>query len=301
MSIAMQSIAMKALASKISMILSALVVASTASSQSTPVSGKSVDARVVDTLSRLAVNEDYLKVDLFQRHVGESWLLSPAETAAVNERALRALEGDFAPQAAQKRRSAMDPEVALKLQNSIAIHPVVGDKATAEYDNRGFGMGFCFGRAAYVHMMALRLGLGKGSIKKIFAVGDQRTGDVHWRYHVATAVFTKNGWMVLDNVPGKMMTPREWLNWVNESSTDGKLRIYVTEPEKFAPGPGRYTPAEFGLKLSKERDAYAHYFRDLVGWFALAGEDSFRRLGLPVPKLRTTPTRACSQLFKISL
>ncbi|MFN9069231.1 MAG: hypothetical protein ACK5V3_18555, partial [Bdellovibrionales bacterium] len=83
-----------------------------------------------------------------------------------------------------------------KLHNYSINHPIVGMSALAKYDPTN-EIGFCFGRALFVHLELLRRGVSKDSIKKVFVVGDiveQLNGqEIRWQFHVATAVRDTQG------------------------------------------------------------------------------------------------------------
>lgn len=176
---------------------------------------------------------------------------------------------------------AISIDQAQNLLDSINEHPVVGDKAYDSYNRKGTEIGFCFGRAAYVHLALLRMGVKKDAIKKIWTVGETG-GEVNWIYHVATAVRTTDGnWTVIDNFVGHLLTAQEWASEMREMTVDGKKATFITDAKRFHPGADKYTRVELGLNLTKQADFYQHYFKDLFKWFgSLSSHKWFDRYGL---------------------
>lgn len=145
--------------------------------------------------------------------------------------------------------------------NEIARHPIYG--SYGPYERPGVSIGYCFGRAYGVHRAALAKGFSKDQIRKLWVVGPMDSGWNKWQFHVATAVRDGNGtWWVIDTFTGKPMIPEDWFSVFKKQSEDGKLRIYATNPEKFAPTPGKYSRINLGLDLKKTDDWYLHYFKD---------------------------------------
>lgn len=173
--------------------------------------------------------------------------LTPAETASPKE--------------------AITRKQAQNLLRSISPHPVVGQRAYDSYNRSPTEIGYCFGRATYVHLALLRMGVRKDAIKKIWTVGETG-GAMNWIYHVATAVRTTDGnWTVIDNFVGRLITAQEWAAEMRKMTVDGKKATFITDAKKFHPGTGTYSRTELGLHLSRETDFYKHYFADLFKWF----------------------------------
>ncbi len=150
-----------------------------------------------------------------------------------------------------KRQKYVTKEFAEQLLKKINLDPVAGPKGYPIYDpeNR---YGFCFGRATWVWLQALKAGVDKQSIKKIFLVGPMKNGGTEWQFHVVTALRTSKGffsdtWVVVDPNFKKILTVEEFFTHYNRSSTDYKLRLFVTEPQRLGPsstikfGPAHYT------------------------------------------------------------
>lgn len=176
---------------------------------------------------------------------------------------------------------AITPKQAQRLLDSISPHPVVGQEAYDFYNRPGREIGFCFGRATYVHLALLKMGVKKEAIKKIWTVGETG-GQMNWIYHVATAVRTTDGkWTVIDNFVGKLVTAQEWATEMRKMTVDGKKATFITDAKKFHPQTGTYSRVELGLDLSREKDYYQHYFRDLFAWFSSSeAHEWFSKYGL---------------------
>ncbi len=178
-------------------------------------------------------------------------------------------------------REAISRKQAQKLLNSISPHPVVGQRAYDSYNREGTEIGYCFGRATYVHLALLKMGVKKDAIKKIWTVG-LTGGQVNWIYHVATAVRTTDGnWTVIDNFVGRLITAQEWATQMRGMTIDGKKATYITDAKKFGPQTGKYTRVQLGLGLSRETDFYKNYFGDLLKWFSsIESHKYFSRYGV---------------------
>lgn len=165
------------------------------------------------------------------------------------------------------------------IMNVVKNHPVVGLNVQ-KYERGDSSLGFCFGRATYLHLLFLKLGLQKNSIEKIWALGhildDKRSG--YWQFHVATMVYTQfQGWVVLDINVGYPMTVADWMQYYQKQNDDRKIRFYYTDPSKFGPSLGRYDRIQLGLDTPVELDWYKHYFKDMMS--SLKNE-SLEQLGL---------------------
>ena len=150
--------------------------------------------------------------------------------------------------------------------NSVKRNPVVSPAYGARYDSRKVGIGYCFGRAAYVHFALLKMGLQPQSIKKIWAVGPiDSGGEIKWDFHVATVAYsTEQGWLVIDNDLDEVTSVRKWTKQIKAGSADQKLRFYITDAEKFSVDLGAYSFLQMGLKLPWFEDVYGHYFVDMI-------------------------------------
>lgn len=104
---------------------------------------------------------------------------------------------------------------------------------------RGGEIGFCFGRALYIHYLLVKAGVPQEQLIKIFTLGELLVGGQVWRFHVALAVRDKKaGFLVLDPLQSKPIPYGDWLKVVSKYDIKGpfsRSRFYVTEPRKFLP------------------------------------------------------------------
>lgn len=164
-------------------------------------------------------------------------------------------------------KDAISLEQANNLLKTISPHPIVGNAAYDSYNRSPTEIGYCFGRATYVHIALLRMGVKKDAIKKIWTVG-ATGGATNWIYHVATAVRTTDGnWTVIDNFVGRLLTAQEWASQMRTLTIDGKKATFISDAKKFGPKTGAYSRLQLGLDLSRDKDFYKHYFADLFKWF----------------------------------
>lgn len=207
--------------------------------------------------------EDWLSQNLLKRQQYLREANTIDELLAMEQKELSKLTKLASPEASD----AITLKQANKLLKSISPHPIVGDIAYDYYNRAGREIGFCFGRATYVHLALLRMGVKKDAIKKIWTVG-QTGGEVNWIYHVATAVRTTDGnWTVIDNFVNRLVTAQEWATMMRTMTVDGKKATFITDAKKFGPKTGAYSRVQLGLELSRDKDFYQNYFVDLFKWF----------------------------------
>ncbi len=220
--------------------------------------------------------ESLVNVDLLQFQSDETYTLNKSEVRKLNEENFQRLE-NFDPRPIKGRVNSIPLDYADLVYDSINQHPVVSEFRIYDYRN-GHQIGFCFGRATYVHLALIRSGVNKRSIKKIWAVGPMVTGDTAWQFHVATAVLADDGeWYAIDTFQGQVVPVRAWFKTMLGVATDGSLRFYVTEPRKFSVSLGEYSRIELGLDLNEDQDWYTHYFKKLMKWTA---DESLESVGL---------------------
>ncbi len=196
-----------------------------------------------------------------------------------NERALGELNAYGTDRKVSGRLNAITTEQAKMVLNSIHRHPVVSDYEYDRYNRPGVEIGFCFGRAAYVHLALLKMGVNKDSIKKIWAVGPMQTAEIAWDFHVATLVKSVDGsWLAIDSFVGRVMSVETWIKEIDKISQPGhRNRYYFSNPKKFSVSLGTYDRVQLGLDLNADQDWYRGYFADLMKWFR---EDNLQSVGL---------------------
>lgn len=211
--------------------------------------------------------ESLVSQDLLQVQAYETTGKTKSQVEKMNEANFQRLS-DYSPRPTHGRVYSIPLEYADDVYYSINQHPVVSEFRIYDYRN-GHQIGFCFGRATYVHLVLLRSGMDKRSIKKIWAVGPMVTGDTEWQFHVATAVLAEDGqWYAIDTFQGRVVPVREWFRAMQEVATDKTLRFYVSEPSKFSVSLGEYSRIQLGLDLSADQDWYSHYFKKLMEWMS---------------------------------
>lgn len=191
--------------------------------------------------------------------------LSNEEIASLNQLMADSIN-NYIPPANDHRAQAIDWKRAQRILDVVFDHPTIGFKADDFYSQPGEEMGFCFGRAMYMHLLALKLGIQKESIKKIWAVGPMHSDKpgIEWGYHVALLIFSKQGWIVLDPNSMRVLPIQEWVRIYSLKSLDGRLRFYATGAEKFGLYSGQYSRYILGLDLTPSEDWFKHYFVDML-------------------------------------
>jgi hypothetical protein len=153
---------------------------------------------------------------------------------------------------------------AEQVLDAALYNPVVGLHMNSKYDPHNKGIGFCFGRAMFVHMYLAMNNLHRGSIKKAFIIGPMSRGE--WAWHVTTIVQSTDArgreiWLAIDPVADEVMEVKQWYNNWRKVSDDGKLRLYITDAHKFGAGASWYSEDKISIAF------YNHYFRDMMRWF----------------------------------
>ena len=188
------------------------------------------------------------------------------EVAAMNAKTLLDLEAEIPFSENHRQKSQISMKTAEMLLQQIRENPVV-KPGSSKYDQPGTSIGYCFGRATFVHMLLLKLGVQKKSIQKIFAVGPMKAGGITWQFHVATLTYVENiGWAVIDSNHIHPIPVKEWMEHYYSQALDGKVRFYATDASKFTFELGQYTRTQLGIGMSKERDWYKNYFKDMFDW-----------------------------------
>ncbi len=188
---------------------------------------------------------------------------SPEEALIKNNLALKNLdELKIAPASSFKKTGLEEREIN-QLFRKVSDNPVASLSRVDDYSVNTPGMGYCFGRATTAHIKALGSGLNKQSVRKVWALGDLKTGDINWRYHVTTIVRDTNGkWHAIDPIFGRSMSVEDWYKEMKKFDSKGDMRIFDTPAQRFGPtSPSKYSPQV--LKDS----SYENYFTDLMKSF----------------------------------
>ena len=209
----------------------------------------------------------YQEIEKIERgsrdHQDTVWQVDAENTKAMKE--LR----DW-PWGKVNRKKYITKNDADMLLAGMANDPVAGRSSWLTYDPE-LRFGFCFGRATWAWLEAIALGYDKSSIKKLFLIGPMKTGNITWQFHVATAIrargIIRDQWLVIDSNFDKVVTVEEFFEKYKAQSTDQKLRLIITEPQRLGPsntakfGPGHY-------KNVANDASYNQYFKDLVSSIA---------------------------------
>lgn len=168
------------------------------------------------------------------------------------------------------RKKYVSDIIAKDLLRRSRKDPVIGPLGYGTYDPQSI-YGFCFGRATWVWLEALKAGLDKQSIKKVFLIGPMKTGTVDWQFHVATAIRSRgifsDTWLVIDPNFDRVLTVEEFLNHYSAYSTDDKLRMVITDPQRLGPSSTiKFGPAHY--KNNHNDENYNRYFQDMLENFS---------------------------------
>lgn len=175
-----------------------------------------------------------------------------------NQSLVNALRASPIPTSSTQKTTLTDQEIRT-LYRALENHPVASCKHLPKYDPQG-NIGFCFGRAAAAHLLALQEGLHKESVRKIWAVGTMYANDVTWGHHVATMVRgADKKWHVLDPEYKKAMPLENWIREVKKMDADGKLIFVSSDAKRFGP-----VSSDTYQALEIKSDFYNQYFEDLL-------------------------------------
>lgn len=124
------------------------------------------------------------------------------------------------------------------LYNDLARNEVATVSRLGTYDPDGI-LGFCFGRAMAAHLIAMRMGLRPEGLRKLFIVGELKTGTgTGWRFHVTTLVKGDDSqWYCMDTTEGmKLETVKNYIDRLRERWDRGKkARLYITDVSAVLP------------------------------------------------------------------
>jgi hypothetical protein len=212
--------------------------------------------------------DDVLPNDLTNYYHDEIRRLSEIQIAGLNAQSLEEIQ--FLKPPLIKNRAQTIPIAELEKILKVLQGPKYfanANKGSYSQPGPNSEIGYCFGRAAYVHQMLLKLGLQNESIRKVWILGPTRVAGstMQWQFHVATAAFTaEKGWVTIDSDEVAIETIQDWYKSQLSASVDNRARIYVTSPDKFSVDLGRYDRVQMGLDVEKEDDWYRHYFVDML-------------------------------------
>lgn len=173
---------------------------------------------------------------------------------------LKALD-EYQPVASGNRKSFLTKAELNKLADSTCNHVVARLDRAEDYGVAGF----CFGRAMTAHLLALRMGLDKDAVRKIWVAGNLtwRDDGSRWNFHVATAVRGPDGWYAIDPEFGRLQRIADWRTKLDQKvSVTGQT--FVTSASRFdAESAAKYDP-----ETLKDGD-FGNYFQDLLKQFKI--------------------------------
>lgn len=151
--------------------------------------------------------------------------------------------------------------ILAEIHMQATSHPVASIGQASRYEVLS-EVGYCFGRALWVHWAALQRGIPAADIIKVFLVGDLRLGHQFWRFHVATAVRSgPSSWSVIDPMFHTPLSLEEWMGETHGFGIKRQFswaRFYLSDARKFVATPGIYDSATFGQPV------LASFFSDLL-------------------------------------
>ena len=140
----------------------------------------------------------------------------------------------------------LDTRTISRVLMQTVNHPVATLAQLDKYDPT-HEIGFCYGRAMAADHIALEKGLKRENIRKLYIVGDLRSGpDPEWRFHVTTLVRGKNAndkeeWYAIDPVLYELgyrepVTMAQWVR-IARSIWDKKAqaKLYMTDADIILP------------------------------------------------------------------
>lgn len=191
--------------------------------------------------------------------------VTPEQATALNAEVLRQMQKISTLNPGTGRKNSINASEAKYIYEEVTRNPVTRLLNVKKYDPSGH-LGFCFGRAMNSHLESLRMGVDNASIRKVYVVGQMKAlvGDTVWTFHVATAVKnSEGGWWIIDPFFGKAVSIEKWYARMHNHDVDGKLRVYVTEPQRLTAGKS--------LRYDKEHllsSWYNGYFKNLFEYYA---------------------------------
>ena len=208
---------------------------------------------------------------------------APGKIQQWNETLLKKLNSLPLTGESRGRKSGLTTEEIQALYNDGATNPVGDYALVKKYDPEG-NIGFCFGRALVMQIEALKHGVAKEAVRKIWAVGSMKYKDIYWQHHVATMVRgTDRAWYVLDPEYDKPLVLEKWVKTVKEMDSDGRLQFFASDGKRWGPADSS-APYPSTLKS----DFFNGYFEDLMVESRREAEEIMKEQrsahGLPAPK-----------------
>lgn len=224
---------------------------------------------------RLALQGNKLVDDILTRYTAENLIWdniskTPGQAVAMNREVMAQMNALSLQSSKDGAKSGLKAKEAKALYEEVTRHPIARLMNVKKYDPDS-AMGFCFGRAMTAHFEALRMGVAKESIRKVYVVGAMKAlvGDIVWQFHVATAIKgTDGGWWVIDPFFGKVVKLEKWYERMYSHDKNGTLRLYVSDANRLgATSGGHYDKSHLMM------DFYNGYFKDLFNYYDLKAKN----------------------------
>lgn len=218
---------------------------------------------------RVALQGNKLVNDSLTRYAAENLYadqakVSPEQAMTMNKIVLEQMQNISRENPGTGRKNSIDAVEAKEIYEEVTRNPITRLLNVKKYDPSG-QLGFCFGRAMNSHLEALHRGVDNASIRKVYVVGQMKAlvGDTVWTFHVATAVKnSKGGWWIIDPFFGKAVSIEKWYARMHKHDVDGKLRVYVTEPQRLTAGKSTRYDKEHLMS-----SWYNGYFKNLFEYY----------------------------------
>jgi hypothetical protein len=145
--------------------------------------------------------------------------------------------------------------LAKRILRGVAAHPITGMESVFTREHSG-EIGFCFGRALFVHRELLKAGMAQQDLVKIFALGELSVDKQLWRFHVAVGIRDpKQGILMIDPLFPEVQSIAQWMREIEKFDIKfpySRTRFYPTDPRKFLPSGGRYDKAQLNDPVFKK-------------------------------------------------
>ncbi len=219
---------------------------------------------------RIALQGSKIVNDSLTRYAAENLYadqakITPEQAEAMNKAVLKQMQIISTENPGTGRKNSINAKEAKEIYEEVTRNPVTRLLNVKKYDPSG-QLGFCFGRAMNSHLESLHRGVDNTSIRKVYVVGQMKAlvGDTVWTFHVATAVKnSEGGWWIIDPFFGKAVSLEKWYERMHKHDVDGKLRVYVTEPQRLTAG--KSTRYDKDHLLSSW---YNGYFKNLFEYYS---------------------------------
>ncbi len=157
-----------------------------------------------------------------------------------------------------KTPSELKPKELQNILGQASENSVASLDSVGKYDPTG-AIGFCFGRAYATQIYAELAGVPKERIRKLFVIGDMRSGGMQsqeWRFHVTTVIQgADNRWYALDPIApeGRILSAAEWIQFVRKGwdrwhGGKPRTKFYFVDADGMLPDVRNYPEGIVGIE-----------------------------------------------------